>query len=357
MTFNNEIQPGRVNITDMVRRMRDEDLFVDRSFQRRLVWTNKQQVRLIETILMDYPMPEIYIWEQTPDEETGRQRSSIVDGQQRLTTIRQFINNQWILKKNFLDPDHRDADYVGKFWKDLSADLKNKIYQYNINVRRIPSYISQEEIRLIFARLNETDRSLNPQELRNATLNGKFLEFAEKIADSDVLKRMSIFTANDIRRMKDVEFSSQLLGYERRGIADDTPESMNDLYDTYSDSYSDAQKDLNSVLSRLEKIENLFEDGEIKSFFETQNNIYTLNALLDIEPTRSGAEWMSALRAFVQVYRASSDDLESLDQEIAAFRKGASSRTLSKSSRTLRIFSLRNWLRTYLKEPLRDVSI
>ncbi|EAP81673.1 DUF262 domain-containing protein [Sulfitobacter sp. NAS-14.1] len=347
MGFNNEIQPSRPNITEILTKMRASEYFVDRSFQRRLVWTDRQKVRLIETVLMEYPMPEIYLWEQVPDADTGLQKFSIVDGQQRLSTLREFTSNEWPLKAAFLDPDHQKAVYADKFWKDLSGDQRAAFFQYNINARRVPSAVSEDEIRTIFARLNETDRSLNPQEMRNATLNGLFLTASLDIADSEEMKGLDIFTKDNVRRMADVEFSSQLLGYERKGIVNDTPTSMNELYDEFSNEYPDSEKDVKKVKSSLKVISQIFEDALAKSFFETQNYVYTLYTLLDAKPGNSAGAWRKPLADFAAAYKAAPADDEpnaEVDDNISEFRKGASSRTRSKSSRTQRLFGLKKWI-------------
>lgn len=347
MGFNNEIQPSRPNVTEILTKMRASEYFVDRSFQRRLVWTDKQKVRLIETVLMEYPMPEIYLWEQVPDAETGQQKFSIVDGQQRLSTLREFTSNEWPLKAAFLDPEHRDAPYADKFWKDLSTQQRAAFFQYNVNARRIPSAVNEEEIRTIFARLNETDRSLNPQEMRNATLNGEFLTASLEVADSEEMKALDIFTKDNVRRMADVEFASQLLGYERKGIVSDTPASMNELYDEFSSEYQAAATDTAKLKNSLKAISEIFQNPDVRSFFETQNYVYTLHTLLDTKPGISSADWQTPLMDFVTAYKAApiEDDGEAvLDENLREFRQGASSRTRSKSSRTQRLFGLKKWV-------------
>lgn len=347
MGFNNEIQPSRPNVTEILTKMRASDYFVDRSFQRRLVWTDKQKVRLIETVLMEYPMPEIYLWEQVPNAETGQQKFSIVDGQQRLSTLREFTSNEWPLKAAFLDPEHQDADYADKFWKDLTTQQRAAFFQYSINARRIPSTVNQDEIRKIFARLNETDRSLNPQEMRNATLNGEFLTASLSVADSEEMKALDIFTKDNVRRMADVEFASQLLGYERKGIVSDTPTSMNELYDEFSNEYQAAATDTAKLKKSLKAISEIFQNSDVRSFFETQNYVYTLHTLLDAKTGISSADWQTPLADFVKAYKAApmEDDGEAaLDENLREFRQGASSRTRSKSSRTQRLFGLKKWV-------------
>lgn len=352
MGFNNEIQPFRQNVTEFVNRLRVSEYFVDRSFQRRLVWTARQKVRLLETVLIDYPMPEVYLWEQSPDIETGLQKSSIVDGQQRLTTLRQFLGNEWPLTKSYLNTENQDADYTGKYWKDLSADRKSQILQYNINARRIPSIVPKEQIRLIFARLNETDKSLNPQELRNATFHGEFLLASEEIADCEEMKKLDLFTVNDARRMKDIEFASQLLGFERRGIVDDDTESMNSLYDNFSDIYENRSEDIRRVQKSLSRIDILLADSTARALFTSQNNIYTLHGFLSLEGERSNEVLTEGLSSFATAYRQLPTETGegNLDRNLLNFRTGASSRTRSKSSRAQRQFGLLNWFKQHVDE-------
>ena len=112
-SLNEAINSKRENVTSVIKKMKDGDYFVDQSFQRKLIWTESQKVRLIETILMGYPMPEIYLWAQKSDPDSGNQLFSIVDGQQRLTSIRQFIAGEWALKKAAMHKDNGEQSYVG----------------------------------------------------------------------------------------------------------------------------------------------------------------------------------------------------------------------------------------------------
>jgi uncharacterized protein with ParB-like and HNH nuclease domain len=340
MGYNSEINFSEFNVANIVKGLREGDYFVDRDFQRRLVWTDKQKVRLLETVLMEFPMPEVYVWQQIPDPETLAQSYSIVDGQQRMSSLRQFINNEWPLKKSYLDPERQGAAYADAFWKDLNQTDKTKILEYRINSRIIPSGVSKDDIRVIFARLNETDRSLNPQELRNATYNGEFLNASVALADSDEMKSLNIFSTNDVRRMLDVEFASQLLGYERSGITNESAASINDLYDKYGNEYPDKDKDIAKISKSLKLVIAIFSNTTVKGLFETQNNIYTLHSLFDVEPPRSADEWKVTLAKFATAYRSGSTE-----ENIQEFRLGATSRTRSKVSRTQRLFGLRKWIR------------
>ena len=76
---------------------KSQEIVVDNSFQRKYVWTLKHQIKLIETILMGFPIPEIYLWQRNTNPETGETQFAIVDGQQRLGALTDFINNDFKL--------------------------------------------------------------------------------------------------------------------------------------------------------------------------------------------------------------------------------------------------------------------
>ncbi|WP_246691707.1 DUF262 domain-containing protein, partial [Methylobacterium sp. WL12] len=195
------------------------------------MWTERQKIRLIETILIGYPMPEIYLWEKPADPETGYQNHSIVDGQQRITTVVQFVSNEWSLKAAHLDESNQQMDFVGMTWAELTNERKQSLWNYVVSARTIPNDVEESSVRLIFRRLNETDKSLNPQEFRNADFQGEFIKAAEQVADDPHWQKWGVFTEQQIRRMADIELASSLLIARRSGVVGETTKSVNDIYD------------------------------------------------------------------------------------------------------------------------------
>ncbi|MEJ5118300.1 DUF262 domain-containing protein [Gluconobacter cerinus] len=343
MSLNALIQPDRPTVSKLVDGMRTKEVFVDNSFQRRLVWTNKQKVKLIETILIGYPMPEIYFWQQPADPETGAQKRSIVDGQQRLTTMLQFVSNEWPLKNSYLSHVDRLEEYSDKYWKDLSPELKRIFWDYVLTVRTIPSEVNEDQIRSIFRRLNETDRSLNPQELRNAEFNGKFIELSEKIADLDELSKLSVFSEHQVRRMADVEFSSSLLAFLRRGLVEDNLRTTNELYDNYNEIYEEADEDFNEISNFFrECLSFYFDNDQTKKMFTKPVHLYSLFCVIQsMKDLSLGKEVIrDRLDSFVEVYEGE----ERINPIIEKYREASSSRTKSRVSRTTRMNSLRRWM-------------
>lgn len=343
--INEVIQPSRLTLSYLCAELREGRYFVDNSFQRRLVWVDKQRVRLIETILMGYPMPEFYLWQQPVDTETGVQSHSIVDGQQRMNTIVQFVGNEWPLKEIYLDDG---ADYANKTWSELSDKNKNKFWNYLINVRTIPSDIQKDEITALFKRLNETDKSLNPQEIRNAEFDGLFLKASEEIADHPIMQNWEhnwrVFSATEKRRMADITFASSLLTYQRAGISNDTPANINKMYNLYNDKYDQKEGDLKAVEKTFKTINLVFEENDrIAQFFASSLNLYTLFVVIDqLEQEKMPLKKIQKkLLEFIEAYP---EDAANADVLISEYRLGASNRTRSKQSRERRTESLFDWI-------------
>ncbi|WP_299602592.1 DUF262 domain-containing protein [uncultured Tateyamaria sp.] len=338
MTLNQVIQPGRPTITELLENLRNETFFVDDSFQRRLVWTERQKARLIQTVLMGYPMPEVYLWQQPANPETGKQRHSIVDGQQRLTTLLQFTANEWSLQTKYLDEVDGWGIYKDRSWKDLDADSKKGFWEYVINVRTIPSHITDKQITDVFKRLNETDKSLNPQELRNAGFNGQFIKAAEAITELPEFEELQIFRDSQVRRMADIEFTSSLLMFLRKGLVEENTKSINEIYDLYNDEYPEAKDDISKVQSFLERASKSYlVDPETRKFFARPIHLFTLFCVdqMLVERDLSLDGMPKRLDIFVTEYQS-----EDTDQDIENYRSGSTSRTRSRSSRNARIKAL-----------------
>lgn len=170
-------------------------------FQRNPVWTEKQKSFLIDSILNEYPVPEIYMQELVSD--TGTVQYVIVDGQQRIRACLEFVNNEFSI-------DAKDSpQWGGLSFDDLKSHEKKRIYEYDFIARYLPD-IPDTEIRAIFQRLNRNNVVLNPQELRQATYWGYFINTMNEISEIEAWGKLDIFTSNDIKRMLDVEFISEL---------------------------------------------------------------------------------------------------------------------------------------------------
>lgn len=337
-TLNSTIKPGHHPLSDIARLYRSELYVVDDSFQRRLVWTPKQKVRLIETVLMGYPMPEIYLHQMEADAE-GRQIFSIVDGQQRITTVVQFVSNEWNLDAKFLDKSNQEMPYANCAWADLPDQMKKAFWAYTVNSRIIPPEVTADQIRTIFRRLNESDKSLNPQELRHAEFSGRVIKLAEQIADLSFWSDWGIFTPNNIRRMADVELATSLISYCRNGIITDSAEAINALYDLFNDKYPMESVDRARIRGLLKLLGDIFDrDDAVAEFYGKPIHIYTLMTVFDDGDikTKFIKKLTDALRKFADSYGGKRKSASKTASLLEDYRSGSVQRTRSRGSRLLR---------------------
>lgn len=209
-------------------RRSDGTLVISPKFQRRPVWLEAERSELLSTVLLKLPFPEVYI-QSVLDPETGSEQHVVVDGQQRITSILMFIDNEFPLPVN---------DYwQGQYFRDLDDDQKQVLWNYKIVVRGL-SETNDAEIRDLFVRLNTNNVALNDQELRNSRYKGCFKAAAERFADNPLFQEIGLFTARDIRRMLDVEFSSELLLLIVEGVTN-KKDMLEDAYARFEQEFPD----------------------------------------------------------------------------------------------------------------------
>lgn len=185
-------------------------LLLQPDYQRREVWGDAARVMLIDSILNDIPMPKIFVSKAIKDMRTYR---SVIDGQQRITTILSFLNDTFKLEDPYSGP------YDGKKFSELPDEVRDDFLLYSIDFNEA-SGLPPEELREVYSRVNKYLVPLNRQELRKADFPGEFLKISEELANLDTLDDMGLFNATARRRSLDVEYVSELLAAQLRGISD-----------------------------------------------------------------------------------------------------------------------------------------
>lgn len=180
-------------------RLKAGELDMKPPFQRNPVWQDRQKSYLIDSIIRGYPVPELYL--QTIVTNTGEERHLVVDGQQRIRACLEFVTGGFTLDDQ--------TDYDGCKFEDLEESVQKKIFTYKFVVRTLP-LLPEPELREIFGRLNRNNVALNKQELRHATYWGEFISTMVGIAQHGFWVSSGLFTTNDIRRMLDIEYVSEL---------------------------------------------------------------------------------------------------------------------------------------------------
>ncbi len=359
----NNFSRNSIKINDIYNKFNDETWIVDKTYQRRKVWGIKDNIRLIETILLDLVIPEIFIWDCETDPVTGKTITHIVDGQQRINAIFEFIQNKFKLQGKFLISDDIKKAYSDLTFSELPDDIKRRIWIYEISVVNLNSSFTINEIKTMFYRLNLTDYSLNDQEKRKS-LDSAFGKAAEALADYDFWSIHKVFSAGDIRRMGDVEYCSNILLLCRDGIVDQTKQDVLDqIYTDFVDDYSDREQDFEKVNNAISIINELVDD-EAKSFASKKVQMYTLfsiafdfidnKVLLTDEIKDYFVQFVKTYNSFKNEYELDLSNDEQLAYEMIKKYKLASSEGVNKiSNRMIRYEVLKKVL---LKNDNIDIS-
>lgn len=186
----------------LVDRLENDEVNMNTDFQRSGdLWSDGQQSRLIESLLLGLPLPAFYF--DTSDNCWG-----IIDGLQRCCSIYNFC----VAKTLKL----QDLDYLKeleqKGFDDLERTLKRSILTRPITVNLLEKGAPRQVRYILFKRLNTGGLELKPQEIRNAIFQGKISSFIKRLAQSDEFIR-STDGRIPTRRMQDFDFVSRFLAF------------------------------------------------------------------------------------------------------------------------------------------------
>ena len=304
---------NRKSIKEISSMFDDGALIVDDSYQRRSVWSEKDKIRLIETVLLNLIIPVLFFWKADTDPDTGTSITHIVDGQQRIKAICSFINNEFKLKPQYLLDTTARAKYANLYFKDLEADDKKSFWNYQLMIIDIDPSATRTDIITMFNRLNLTDYNLNDQEKRNS-MSGEFAALARELSEVSIWDARHLFSAPDVRRMKDVEFCASLILLYRKGIIDQTDQSaLNQAYEELQEGYTDAEKDKLAVLAAIDIIPQFFISDSVTKFLKKKTQLYTLFSVI-FYMQRNGLqvsdEQLDNLQKFVDLYSVFSNDID-----------------------------------------------
>jgi hypothetical protein len=190
---------GDPQITALHAKAKRGRLVLQPDFQRQFVWDRKMSSRLIESVLLNVPLPMIYLSEQPDGSEY------VIDGQQRLRSFFSFIDDEFPTGGKFaLTGLTAFRELNGKGFAQLSREQQEKILEYTLRTVTLLRQ-SDEDLKFeIFERLNTGSEPLNDMELRNCIYRGPYMELLRELAtDADFRALLGLHKAD--KRMKDVE--------------------------------------------------------------------------------------------------------------------------------------------------------
>lgn len=258
------IDTKKITMDTLLRRLKQGTINLNPDFQRNYVWTTEKKCQLIESLMLKIPLPMFYV----SADETGNY--AVVDGLQRLTTIRDFIiDKKFKLKKlEFWSDQYNDHSF-----EDLPVYIENRILETEFTFTVINPGTPEVVKRNIFKRVNRGGAPLTEQEIRHALYTGESTKLLKELASNKYFLQA---TNNSIKpeRMLDREFILRLLSFILRRYSS-YPKNGN--MDTF---LSDTLKIINVIPNlqskELNKIDgNLNEDVKVTSIDELRNKFIT----------------------------------------------------------------------------------
>lgn len=204
-------QPYDLVVSSLIDQIKEGTIFLrpisERpSFQRRYVWTNTLASRLIESILLNVPIPPCYL-SQNDDFELD-----VIDGQQRLFSIYRFLDNQFALSGLEVLTDINRS----RFHK-LPTKFQRKLKTHTLRLVAVTNE-SHPEIKFdVFQRLNTNTVPLNAQELRNCVYRGTLNELLKDAVTYEPWLQILRKRKPD-KRMRDEELVLRFFAFHINGV-------------------------------------------------------------------------------------------------------------------------------------------
>ncbi|MEW6713121.1 MAG: DUF262 domain-containing protein [Candidatus Riflebacteria bacterium] len=195
------IVPKQDTLRNLIERLRHNEIDMNTEFQRHgNLWDNQKMSRLIESILIRFPLPSFYF------DASNEDNWLIVDGLQRLSSIKKFV----IDKKLKLHGLEYLKDFTGKSYDDLPRTYQRRIDECPVTLFLIQPGTPEAVKYSIFRRINTGGLTLNDQEIRNAMASPGIRNYlADLSLDENFIKIMG----DQSKRMVDQELVLRFLAF------------------------------------------------------------------------------------------------------------------------------------------------
>jgi len=263
-------KPADWTITSLREKWEDGKLDLQPHFQREYVWHLKPELpsRLIESVLLEIPIPPLYFG------RLNGGKLEVIDGQQRLTTLIDFVTNKFPLQRLTRMPSLN-----GQKFRDLSKEHQEKIKDTPIRTVEIDAGRNLDLRYEIFERLNRGSMALNEQELRNCVYRG---EYNKLLAELEKDSKWRSVKGGDVPepRFKEREMILRFLALANRG----------QFYN------GKLKRFLNDYMANYAPHDAVAIDEQARIFRQTMQNVYTVfgvnsGRLYSIPATGQNGRW------------------------------------------------------------------
>lgn len=174
-------------------------------YQRRLRWSAEKKSKLIESFVMNIPVPPVFLFE----DNSGQ--FEVMDGQQRINSVVEFLQNDFALEKLQIWPELN-----GKRYNEIPPAIRRGLDRAKLSaITLVTDQISSEKSDIdmraqVFERLNTGGEKLNLQELRNCLFSGDFNDLIVRLASSEQFTKVWGIPSHSENTLSDGTISSML---------------------------------------------------------------------------------------------------------------------------------------------------
>ena len=287
-----------IRLVDLIGQLKARNLILSSYFQRNLVWRLPHKRDFIKTILLGYPFPEVFIAKGELDVQNMTSRDCIVDGQQRVNSIEEYLDDKFdVENKKFSDLNQKDKENFLKYEIAIvDLDLKHddpeviEIFQrlnrvfYTLNtIEKYSTVYAHAEIVLVaklisgelYKKLNNNQDDSEEELQYDPRISQEFLEWGKGVKCDGIQKLLSntdIFTEYEISRQSHLLYALNILTTIQLGIINRNV--TRSMLDDYVEEYPDKEV----VIKQLNLVANKINGMRLskKSYWNNKTNIFSL---------------------------------------------------------------------------------
>lgn len=222
--------PIEVLVAKFVENFKDEDhiggvLYIP-DYQREMKWDEKHQSRFIESLLMNLPVPYIFVADNS---DSGN--IEIIDGSQRIRTLARYFTGQLVLTGLKVL-----TEFNGTTMELLPVVMRKRFLRQTIRLIEMTSLMDEDGRKLMFDRLN-SGVALVPMEIRRGSHEGPLLNFIEKLSNVELFRKVCPLSSLRLKSKDNIELVLRFFAYTDNYKNFD--HSVTDFVTEYLDRYRD----------------------------------------------------------------------------------------------------------------------
>lgn len=338
-----------MSVADYCNSMKEKSIIVNSDYQRKDgLWNAPARSFFIESILLEYPIPKIFVYAKL-DLKTRGVIKEIVDGQQRSQALMLFYDNKLSLSKNIDTEELRGMKY-----NKLSEEWQTRFLSYQLPVDQF-SGVPENEVREAFRRMNANNVPLNAEEQRNAQYQGEFKWFINSLGESykETLLNLGLLSRRDVVRMTDLRLYAEIALTLDEGFTTVKGVQLDKLYKKYNAEFPQSAEFLEKIVFGMNTFiasEQLHQDVLLRMHVFQSVIMALIATKYDVAYEKQAIEMQPDIAQAVQHHNYSMETLVSSLQEpddypaLSKFIAASTSATNTAVSRATRFLYLRQAL-------------